>query len=186
AHLLLALAIIGALVWVALDLRRLAASDGNRPARLTAFAAATLAVLAVQLLYGAWVAGLNAGQVAASWPDMNGRFLPDGVDWSRGPGHALVNDPYLVHFIHRWWAWMTVAALVLFARRVRPLDRRASLAIHSAFGLQILLGIATVLSGVALWLAALHQAVGALLVAATVWGAHVHGFGAAPKPSRSS
>ena len=175
AHLLLALAIIGALVWVALDLRRLAASGQDRPARLTPLAAAVLAILFVQLLYGAWVAGLDAGQVAPSWPDMNGRFVPDGIDWSRGPGHALVGDPYLIHFIHRWWAWVAVAALVVVARRVRPLDRRASIAIHSAFGLQILLGIATVETGVAIWLAALHQAVGALLVAAVAWGAHVHG-----------
>jgi cytochrome c oxidase assembly protein subunit 15 len=108
---------------------------------------------------------------------MNGRLVPDGIDWSRGAGHALVNDPFLIHFIHRWWAWVAVVALVIFARRVRPLDRRASIAIHSVFGLQILLGIATVLTGVTLWLAALHQAVGALLVAATVWGVHVHGSG---------
>jgi len=38
-----------------------------------------------------------------------------------------------------------------------------------------LLGILTVLTGVAIWLAALHQAVGALVVASTVWGAHVLG-----------
>ena len=175
AHLLLALAIIGALVWVALDLRRLASTGDDRPARLTPLAASTIVILAIQLLYGAWVAGLNAGQVAASWPGMNGRFVPDGIDWSRGIGHALANDPYLAHFIHRWWAWVAVAALVVFARRIRPHNRAASIAIQSAFGLQILLGIATVLTGVALWLAALHQAVGALLVAATVWGAHVHG-----------
>jgi cytochrome c oxidase assembly protein subunit 15 len=53
-----------------------------------------------------------------------------------------------------------------------PGARPASIAIHSTFGTQILLGILTVLSGVAIWLAALHQAVGALLLAATVWGAH--------------
>ncbi len=175
AHLLLALAIIGALVWVALDLRRLAATGEDRPARLTPLAATVLAILFVQLLYGAWVAGLDAGQVAKSWPDMNGRFVPDGIDWSRGVGNALVNDPFLIHFIHRWWAWVTVAALVVFARFIRRLERRASIAIHSTFGLQILLGIATVMTGVALGFAALHQAVGALLVAAMAWGAHVHG-----------
>jgi heme a synthase len=65
-----------------------------------------------------------------------------------------------------------VALLVVLARRVRPLDRRGSLAIHSAFGTQILLGIATVWSGVAIWLAALHQLTGALLLAVTVWGVH--------------
>jgi cytochrome c oxidase assembly protein subunit 15 len=175
AHLLLAFAIMGALIWVALDLRRLATTGAHRPARLTQLSAAVLAILAVQILYGAWVAGLDAGQVANGWPLMHGRFVPDGIDWSLGVGHALTYDPFLVHFIHRWWAWVTVAALVIFARRVRPLDRRASIAIHSAFGTQILLGIATVLTGVALGLAALHQAVAALLVAATVWGAHVHG-----------
>ncbi len=179
AHLLLALAIIAALIWVALDLRRLAATGEDRPARLTALSAAVLAILAVQLLYGAWVAGIDAGQVASSWPDMNGRFVPAGIDWSRGAAHALTSDPYLVHFIHRWWAWVAVIALVIFARRIRPLEppkgRSASIAIHAAFGTQILLGIATVMTGVALWLAALHQAVAALLVAATAWGAHVHG-----------
>ena len=177
AHLLLALAIMGALLWFALDLRRLAVTGRDQPARLTPLSAAALAVLTVQILYGAWVAGLNAGQVASSWPEMNDRLFPAGVDWSRGLGWALANDPYLVHFIHRWWAWVTVAALVIFARRVRlqPAGRPASIAIHTAFGSQILLGIATVMTGVALGLAVLHQAVGALLVAATVWGAHVHG-----------
>jgi heme a synthase len=172
AHLLLALVIMGALIWVALDLRRLAAAGRNSPSRLTAAAAVTFAILFVQLLYGAWVAGLDAGPVANTWPDMHGRFFPDGIDWSRGVPHALANDPYLVHFIHRWWAWVAVAALVVFARKVRRIERKASIAIHSAFGTQIILGILTVLSGVALWLAALHQAVGALLVAAVAWGAH--------------
>jgi cytochrome c oxidase assembly protein subunit 15 len=85
----------------------------------------------------------------------------------------LGNDPFLIHFLHRWWAWVVVAELVIFARKLRRVrSRPPSIAIHSAFGTQILLGIATVMTGVAIWLAALHQAVGALLVAATVWGAH--------------
>jgi cytochrome c oxidase assembly protein subunit 15 len=174
AHLLLALAIMGALLWVALDLRRLASTGEDRPSRLTRPAAATLTILFIQLMLGAWVAGLNAGQVASDWPLMQGRVFPAGVDWSHGVLWALTNDPYLIHFLHRWWAWVVVAAMVIFARLVRktPGARRASIAIHVAFGTQVLLGIATVLSGVAIWLAALHQAVGSLLVAATVWGAN--------------
>jgi cytochrome c oxidase assembly protein subunit 15 len=174
AHLLLALAIMGALIWVALDLRRLARTGEDRPARLTSAAAVTLAILSVQLLLGAWVAGLNAGQVAPDWPLMQGRFFPEGIDWSHGILWAAANDPFLVHFLHRWWAWVVVAAMVVFARKVRrvPGARAASIAIHSAFGTQVVLGIATVMSEVAIWLAALHQAVGALLVAATVWGAN--------------
>jgi len=174
AHLLLALAIMSALIWVAIDLRRLAATGTDRPSRLTGLSAIVLGTVALQVLLGAWVAGLNAGQVASTWPLMNGHFVPEGIDWSRGAGFALTNDPFLIHFLHRWWAWVVVAVLVVFARKVRRIEgaRMASIAIHSAFGTQVLLGILTVLSGIAIWLAVLHQAMGALLVAATVWGCH--------------
>ena len=174
AHLLTALFILGGLVWTALDLRQLARGN-DRPARLTGATTAVGLVLFVQLLLGAWVAGLNAGYVASDWPAMQGRFLPEGIDWSGGPAFALTHDPFLLHWLHRWWAWVAVAALVWLARLVRSSERRASIAIHSAFGTQILLGIAVVMSGMNIVLAALHQAVGALVVAATAWGMHVHG-----------
>jgi cytochrome c oxidase assembly protein subunit 15 len=174
AHLLLALFLFAALIWTALDFRRLAVA-GEKPARLTAPAATTFAILFVQLLLGAWVAGLNAGYVASDWPLMQGKFFPAGIDWSKGTMFALTNDPYLIHFLHRWWAWVVVAALLIFARKVKAIDRPASIAIHIAFGSQVLLGIATVMSGMAIELAVLHQAVGALVVAATTWGAHSYG-----------
>ena len=173
AHLMLALFTLGALIWTALDLRALARDPDDRPARLRPFAAFVLVGLGLQLMLGAWVAGLRAGPIANTWPLMNDRLLPAGIDWSQGIGFALTHDPYLIHFAHRWWAWAVVVLLILFARRLKPLDRRVSIFIHSAIGLQILLGIATVMSGVALWLAILHQAVGAILVAATTWGAHL-------------
>ena len=173
AHLLMALFLMSALIWTALDLRALAAKN-ERPARMTGWAAFALLVLAIQLMLGAWVAGFRAGYVSSSWPDMNGHFVPEGIDWSPGAGFALTHDPFLLHFMHRWWAWVVVAVLVVFARKIRkrPGARPASIAIHSAFGTQIILGILTVLSGIAIWLAVLHQAVGTLLLAATVWGAH--------------
>ena len=174
AHLLTALFILAGLIWTALDLRRLGRGE-KRPARLAPVALTAAPILFVQLLLGAWVAGLDAGYVASDWPTMQGALVPDGIDWSRGPAFALTHDPYLLHFLHRWWAWVTVAALVILARKVKPVDRRASIAIHSAFGTQILLGIATVMSGMNLTLAVLHQAVGALLVAAVAWGAHAVG-----------
>ncbi|HVU31698.1 MAG TPA: COX15/CtaA family protein [Sphingomicrobium sp.] len=170
AHLLFALFLMSALIWTALDLR----DPRSRPARLTRWGAIALVTLFIQLMLGAWVAGFRAGYVSNTWPLMNGHLVPEGIDWSRGSLFALTHDLYLLHFVHRWWAWVVVLVLVLFARRLRkvPGARRASIAIHSAFGTQIILGILTVLSGIAIWLAVLHQATGALLVAATVWGAH--------------
>ena len=175
-HLLTALTILGGLVWTALDLHALAKDPLARPATMTGYAATVLSILFIQLLFGAWVAGLNAGYVANTWPLMNDRFYPEGVDTTQGVFFALVNDPYLTHFVHRWLAWVAVAALLLLARRVKKAGvRRASVAIHGTYGIQIILGIATVMTGVNIVLAVSHQAVGALVVASAVWGAHVLG-----------
>lgn len=173
-HLLTALFTLAALVWTALDLRWLAKHPTARPVRFKRLSALVGLILFVQLLLGAWVAGLDAGYASDNWPLMQGRLVPE-YEASRGLLWAMANDPFLVHFLHRWWAWIVVVALVVLARRVRVSDRPASIAIHSAFGTQILLGIATVLSGMALWLAVLHQLFGALVVAATAWGAHAYG-----------
>ena len=173
-HLLTALFTLAGLIWTALDLRRLAQIPGARPARFTGLALIVSLILFIQLLLGAWVAGLNAGLASDSWPLMQGRIIPE-FDQSKGLFWAATHDPYLLHFLHRWWAWIAVAALIVLARRVRVFDRRASIAIHSAFGTQIILGIVTVWTGVALWVAVAHQGVGALLVAAAAWGAHLIG-----------
>lgn len=179
-HLMLALTTLAALVWTALDFRAL--SRGENKARLSGFSAAVLAALALQLFYGALVAGLRAGYVAGAgwlnwqaWPQMQGRLVPAGIDWTQGPAQAFFADPYLVHFVHRWWAWVVVALLVVMARQLRAGHRAISIAIHSAFGTQVVLGIATVWSAMALWLAALHQLTGALLVIASICGAHALG-----------
>ena len=172
-HLCTALILLGGLIWTALDLKALVKGDAT-PARLRPVATWTGVILFVQLLLGAWVAGLNAGLASDSWPLMQSRFLPE-FDSSRGLFWAITHDPFLIHWMHRWWAWVAVAAIVLMARRVKPVNRKASIAIHAAFGTQILLGIATVMSGVEFHLAVLHQLVGALLVIAYAWGAHAIG-----------
>ncbi len=173
-HLLTALVILGGLVWTALDLRALAEHPAARPARLSPTALVAMGVLVVQLLLGAWVAGLRAGHVAATWPLMNGAFFPEGVTWIGW--RTFVDDPFLTHFLHRWWAFVAVAALVVLARRARAAgDRAASVALHTAFGVQVLLGIATVMLAMPLWAAAAHQGVGALVVATTAWAAHACG-----------
>lgn len=181
AHLLTALFLLAGLVWTARDLRRLARDPAARAAPLTAGAALVAGVLFVQLLLGAWVAGLNAGHAAYDWPLMNGRLVPE-VDWSRGVLWTLTHDPFLLQFMHRWWAWVAVGALVWLARGVRKTDRFASIAVHTAFGTMVLLGIATVMSEVSLWIAASHQLVGALTVAATARAMHSLGAGRRAAP----
>jgi cytochrome c oxidase assembly protein subunit 15 len=175
-HLLTALFIIGGLIWTALDLRMLARSPRARPAALRPLALVALLVLLIQLMLGAFTAGLDAGYVSNTWPLMNDHFVPEGIEWLGSLWATVSSDPYLVHFLHRWWACVVVVVLVMLARRAKRAGRRgASIAINAALGTQILLGIATVISGIALPLAVLHQAVGALVVGATAWGAHAIG-----------
>ncbi|WP_353229074.1 COX15/CtaA family protein [Novosphingobium sp.] len=186
-HLLLALTSLAGMVWTALDLA--GTGRGRATAGLRPLAALTLGALVVQLVLGAWLAGLRAGVVAGAgwgsmdaWPLMQGQFWPAGIDWTQGAGFAFSHDPYLIHFVHRWWAWVVVALMVVLARAVRRGGNRvASVALHSAFGTQIILGIATVWSGVWLPLAVLHQLTGALLVVATTCAAHALGRAAAPR-----
>ncbi len=175
-HLLTAFLILGGLVWTALDLRQFARHQ-TRPSKLTGFGLLVFCVLFVQLLFGAYTAGLNAGYVSNSWPLMNGSLMPAGINWSEGLWTLLNNHPALIHFIHRWWAFVTVGFLIMLARRVRGQSRAASIAIHSAFGIQMVIGIATVMTGVNIYFAVLHQAVGALVVIATTWGVHLSGRG---------
>ena len=173
-HLLTALLLLALLVWTARDMRRLAREPGASAAGLTIPSALVGIVLFIQLLLGAWVAGLNAGHAAYDWPLMNGRLVPE-VDFGPGIIWTLTHDPFLLHFLHRWWAWIAVGALVYLARRVRKQDRMASIAVHSAFGIMVILGIATVMTEVSLWVAAAHQLTGALLVASTAWAMHSDG-----------
>ncbi|MEP7221628.1 MAG: COX15/CtaA family protein [Novosphingobium sp.] len=174
AHLLTALTTFAGLVWTALDLRAL--SRGEPRSGMSRLGALALAMLFVQLLLGALVAGLRAGHVANDWPLMMGRLVPAGIDWSQGAAHAFAYDPFLLHFLHRWWAWAVVAVLIVAARAVKRLGTRsAAIALHSAFGIQIVLGVATVMTGVTIWVAVLHQLVGAVLLASTTWCAHILG-----------
>ncbi|WP_206242463.1 COX15/CtaA family protein [Novosphingobium terrae] len=175
-HLITALFTLSGLVWTALDLLALSRNPAAKPASLTPFAALAGLGLAVQLVWGALMAGLRAGRVTNEWPLMNGSFWPGASQNGESFLHAITADPAIVHFIHRWWAWGVVALLVVLARKVKAAgDRRAAIAIHSAFGTQVLLGIATVMTDVSIGIAVLHQLVGALLVAATAWGAHAVG-----------
>jgi cytochrome c oxidase assembly protein subunit 15 len=183
-HLLTALFILAGLVWTALDLRALATYTAARPARLTPLSFITLAILFVQLLLGAWVAGLNAGQVANTWPLMNDHLVPEGIDWAGGAWRALTNDPFLLHFLHRWWSWVAAAALLLLARTLaRSGSRTEARLLVAVVIVQMSLGILTVVTGVSMWIAVMHQIVGAILVAiaaAALQVAQQHGPDAVP------
>ncbi|AIT05955.1 heme A synthase [Sphingomonas taxi] len=174
-HLLTALTILAGIVWTALDLRALHRSPLAHPARLTGVAIAALALLVVQLLYGAFTAGLDAGYAFASWPLMGDALFPANVPMVDPGWRNAVDNPVVVQFIHRWWAFVTAAGLVWLAVRATRTGAKAGWWVIALVALQIVLGIATLLSGVQIDLAVAHQANAALLLIATVLAAHAVG-----------
>jgi len=175
-HLLTALLIFSALIWTALDLSLLARVPTARPARMPGHGALVLALLALQLAYGAFTAGLDAGYAYAEWPTMGGRFFPEGVAFLEPAWRNLIDQPIVVQFIHRWLAWIVAAAAVTLAvRAYRRGYRFAPIAVLVALVCQIGLGIATLLSGVQIDIAVTHQAMAVLLLASIVTTAHALG-----------
>lgn len=172
-HLLLALAIFGALLWVALDLLRLARGSGGRPARMPTSAIWMLSLLFLQFLFGAYVAGLDAGYAYSSWPKMGDRWFPADAPMLEPFVRNFADNPIVVQFVHRWLAFAVAAAALVLARSAwLSGHRQAAGALGAAVTVQILLGIFTLLSGVELWIAASHQGMAVLLLAATLVAAH--------------
>lgn len=182
-HLIAALTIFSALLWTALDLLRLHRDPAARPARIGGLALAAVLILGVQIMLGAFVAGLRAGYAFASWPKMGDEWFPAG-GWNPALGIAnLYDNPIVVQFIHRWWAWVAVIAALIVARAAKGRgaeSRGATGPVHAVATLlivQIALGIATLLTGVDIHVAVAHQGVAVLLLGALLWVAHGIGAG---------
>jgi cytochrome c oxidase assembly protein subunit 15 len=136
-----------------------------------------LVLLTLQLIYGALMAGNKAALAAPTWPDINGHWIPHDM-LSRHGMLSFIDDPILVHFIHRGLAYALLILIALLCLRwLRP---AATSFIRQARGwtlllvlVQVALGIFTVLSskgivpnrwGLFEWMAQLHQVTGMLLL----------------------
>jgi len=186
-HLTTALVILAGCVWTALDLFALARDPLAAPARPTALAAGALGVLAVQIVWGAFTAGLDAGYAFSSWPLMGDAWFPAGVPMLTPAWTNAVDNPVVVQFIHRWLAFAAAGGIVwLAARAARAGASRIAFAAIALVGLQISLGIATLLSGVEIAVAVAHQANAALLLIAAVTAAHAVGSARRKAPAATT
>jgi heme a synthase len=171
AHLCLALAIGAAMLWTAFGIERDTAGEPGPP-RLRYAAWFALCWLGVTIVWGAFVAGLNAGAMFNTFPLMDGRVMPEAALSLKPWPLNLVENPAMVQFVHRCLAMALVAIVAVIwamARRAPPDARRAADVVLVLALLQATLGIATLLTGVDIALAALHQANAVLLLAAALW-----------------
>jgi cytochrome c oxidase assembly protein subunit 15 len=178
AHLGLAFIIFAAMFWVALGL--LAQREPAGEPRLRAvqrLAAWSAALIFLMTLSGGLVAGLRAGLAYNTFPLMNGHFVPPEILLLKPLWLNFFNNMATVQFDHRMIAWLLFFLLPLLwwrSRAVAP-SGRAPLAgafMLGALGVQLALGIATLLHMVPLGLAAAHQAGAMVLFGAVLWVNH--------------
>lgn len=183
AHLGLAFLIFGFTFWTALDClgplwRRPPAPSSEQSSKwLPAAAIAVFALVFGQILLGALVAGLKAGFLYNTWPLMGSRLWPEDY-WSHAPWFANWGEnAAAVQANHRVGAYILVAAVAGIWVGARPKAtgplRRALDGLAALTGLQVALGIATLLSVVWLPLALLHQLAALALFAASINLVHV-------------
>ena len=138
-----------------------------------------IALLTVQLIYGAFMAGLKAASSAPTWPDINGGYFPAALNEGLS---ALVNNSLAVHFIHRNLACL-IFFLILFWT-IGAVKEKNSFRFNSVkwlplilVCLQVVLGLAAVLTSLSQvpqkwgsfeWNALLHQAVAMFLLLSLV------------------
>jgi cytochrome c oxidase assembly protein subunit 15 len=159
AHLLFAVALYVYTVWLVLELgpRDTPPVDDKTRRKATALIAFTFIVMT----WGALMAGLRAGASHNTFPTMSGYWIPPGL-FELAPWWVnLFENGTTVQFVHRWLATLLVLGVLAMAWRTR---RPETLAAGAMALVQLGLGIATILSGVNIALATLHQAGAVLLL----------------------
>lgn len=180
-HFVLALGLICYALWFAVQLLVPDKAKQTAPG-LRRFAGWLVALLVIQLIYGAFMAGLKAATTAPTWPTINGSWWPENTDafgnQQYGPVNFLFSHPLVVHFIHRNLAYVISLLLLAWtwkASRVTGtvLFNRAKWIPVLLVLLQVLLGIFAVLQSVEpsrfIWLAEAHQLVAMLLLLSLVF-----------------
>ncbi|WP_018613701.1 COX15/CtaA family protein [Segetibacter koreensis] len=135
-------------------------------------------LVCIQLVFGAFMAGLKAAATAPTWPDINGMIIPEGLFSNGGFFYNIAHNKITIHFIHRTLAYIIVFFIVIWWYNARSVTSSAAFnkAKNLTFFLvitQVCLGIFTVLNGNKIvagkfgafeWLAELHQLTGMLLL----------------------
>ena len=177
-HLGVAVIIFGLLLWLTLDLgAKNEDGDGRASLGLRAAAGGLLALVFLQIVLGAFVAGLKAGLSHNTWPLMDGSLVPAGLGVMHPWYLNLFENALTVQFNHRMAGYALAVAALLHVGFVYRSDHRVALrasagAVGIAVMLQIGLGVWTLLAEVPLSLGLAHQAGAMMVFAAAVW--HLH------------
>lgn len=172
AHLTTAFLTFAYTFWVALDLIFPKRKDIEKPFRN--FIRIGLVVLIIQIIYGAFVAGLDAGWIHNHWPMMSeDKFMHETVYIEQNPLYKnFIEGKSGVQFVHRILAYIVVIFIIIIWRKSKQLilskyQLAGVTSLLIMVGIQFLLGVFTILLQVPVWLGVAHQ-VGAFLLLSTM------------------
>jgi heme a synthase len=175
AHLSLALFVGMYVLWLVLDLRPNSSQAVGKVSAplLWSF----LAVLILQILYGAFMAGSRAGYMYQTFPDMNGAFIPPGFFHMDPWLPNLVANHDAIHFLHRTLGWVltllgTILVMGAYANAETVRQKRSALVFGGLLAAQFILGVLTVVLQVPVLVGAAHQIGAYFLLSITIWYLH--------------
>ena len=168
AHLTTAFITFAYTFWVALDLMFPNKKEIDKKLRnLLRFG---LGLLLLQIIYGAFVAGLDAGFIHNHWPMMNeGKFMHETVYIEQNPLYKnFIEGKSGVQFVHRILAYFVVIIIFIIWNKTRKLvltnhQKSGVNLLLAMVGVQFLLGVLTIIMHVPVWLGVAHQ-VGAFIL----------------------
>jgi cytochrome c oxidase assembly protein subunit 15 len=146
------------------------------------FNVAILALLVLQLMYGALMAGHKAAMVAPTWPTINGDYVPSNLFADPVFFLNFIENKILVHFMHRGIAYVLLVLVIYWTVKLYQINGSSFFNRIKIFPLllvllQVLLGIASLLYarsiipgvwGIFEWMAQIHQLVGMSLLLSLV------------------
>ena len=188
AHLSLAFLIFGYALWLIRDLSTGAQQTAVAAPIRRSLGRASLLVgglLGLQIIWGAFVAGLEAGFIFNTFPLMGGRLVPATLLQLEPALRNFIDNPAAVQWVHRVLGTVLALAVAVVYLRVRRLDvdpasRRLAGVLLALVAAQYLLGVLTLLLHVPVSIAVVHQAAALVIFGAwTAWTHHVHNLRAA-------
>ena len=122
----------------------------------------------VQIIIGAFVSGLDAGLIYQTWPKMNLAYFPDDLQTNQLNLKYLFNSQSFVQFLHRTFAYLIIFFTIIIGFKMILQKQKKHilnyLIVLFVLTIQVLLGIFTLISGLNLYLASLHQITSVILV----------------------
>ena len=172
AHLISAFTVFGFTFWYALDVTSPPTLLPKEKA-IKRVAVILLCVVILQIIYGAFVAGLKAGYGYPTWPKMGNEWIPGDITVLEPVWKNFLEGHAGVQFIHRYIAYVVVLLVgILFYRSRKTETTLEQKKIIDALGIivlaQFILGVITLLYGVPIMIAVLHQTGAFFLFATTL------------------